>query len=129
MNHNGKTREELLGRKTSCRQCLPFRVFDTGEYQNWEWTSPITGQTYQTHAYPFTDTDGSNMVVEMGVDITQRKEMENRLRESEQRYRQLAAENARLLEQARRDAETQATLLHEVNHRVKSTLPLLTFCL
>jgi two-component sensor histidine kinase len=34
----------------------------------------------------------------------------------------IAIENARLLEQARRDAETKAMLLEEVNHRVKNNL-------
>ncbi len=34
----------------------------------------------------------------------------------------IAIENAQLYEQARQDAETKATLLHEVNHRVKNNL-------
>lgn len=34
----------------------------------------------------------------------------------------VAIENARLYEQVRRDAETRATLLHEVNHRVSNNL-------
>jgi two-component sensor histidine kinase len=34
----------------------------------------------------------------------------------------VAIENARLYEQARRDAETKEALLHEVNHRVKNNL-------
>jgi len=34
----------------------------------------------------------------------------------------MAIENARLYEQARRDAETKSTLLREVNHRVKNNL-------
>jgi PAS domain S-box-containing protein len=34
----------------------------------------------------------------------------------------IAIENAQLYEQARRDAETRAILLHEVNHRVKNNL-------
>jgi two-component sensor histidine kinase len=44
------------------------------------------------------------------------------LRENEKRYRQLSEENARLLEQARQDAQTKTILLHEVNHRVKNNL-------
>jgi len=44
------------------------------------------------------------------------------LRTSEARYRELAEENARLLGQSRKDAETKAILLHEVNHRVKNNL-------
>lgn len=34
----------------------------------------------------------------------------------------IAIENARLYEQTRQDAETKATLLHEINHRVKNNL-------
>ena len=55
-------------------------------------------------------------------DITERKQTEVALRESEQRFRQLAEENAGLLEQARQNAATPATLLDEVNHRVKNNL-------
>ncbi len=50
------------------------------------------------------------------------KRVEKALRESETRYRNLALENARLLKQARQDAETKAVLLKEVNHRVKNNL-------
>ena len=50
------------------------------------------------------------------------KQREETLRESEERYRQLAMENARLLEQAQQDAGTKATLLQEINHRVKNNL-------
>ncbi len=37
-------------------------------------------------------------------------------------YAAIAIENARLYEQARRDAETKAVLLEEINHRVKNNL-------
>lgn len=52
----------------------------------------------------------------------EQKRVEEALRESEARYRNLALENAHLLEQARQDAETKAVLLKEVNHRVKNNL-------
>jgi len=52
----------------------------------------------------------------------EQKRVEKALRESETRYRNLAIENARLLENARHDAETKAVLLKEVNHRVKNNL-------
>ncbi len=58
----------------------------------------------------------------IGRDITESKLAEETLRESESRYRHLADENAVLLERARRDAQTKAILLREVNHRVKNNL-------
>lgn len=56
------------------------------------------------------------------MDITERKQAEDKLRENERAFRALALENARLLEQARQDAQTKSILLQEVNHRVKNNL-------
>lgn len=58
-------------------------------------------------------------------DVSDRQRAERALRESEVRYRQLALENAVLLEQARHDAETKARLLQEINHRVKNNLSII----
>jgi len=56
------------------------------------------------------------------VEVLRRKRGERMLRESKEHYQQLANANMQLLEQARRDGETKATLLREVNHRVKNNL-------
>jgi PAS domain S-box-containing protein len=61
-------------------------------------------------------------VLGIARDVTERKQSEEALLESEKRYRQLSEENARLLAQARQDAQTKTILLHEVNHRVKNNL-------
>lgn len=51
------------------------RVFETGVPCQWEMTGP-DGRTYEVHDYPFTDIDGSALVLELGIDRTERKKME-----------------------------------------------------
>ena len=42
---------------------------------HWYWTGP-NGRDYDIYDFPFTDTDGSFMILEMGIDITERKKAE-----------------------------------------------------
>jgi PAS domain S-box-containing protein len=67
--------------------------------------------------------DGApNYVIGMVEDVSARKRAEEAIKQSEERFRQLAYENAHLLNQAQRDAEIKTILLREVNHRVKNNL-------
>jgi len=59
---------------------------------------------------------------ELLAEVAERRRMEATLRDSEQRSRELASQNAELLVVSREDAATKATLLQEVNHRVKNNL-------
>ena len=65
-------------------------VFAEQKLQQWEWTGP-DGNTYAIFDYPFTDIDGSSMVLELGIDITQRKIIEDELKESREKLRNLYA--------------------------------------
>ena len=50
---------------------------------------PDSHRTYQVYSYPFADVDGSSLVLTLGIDITQRKQAEEALKESERKYRLL----------------------------------------
>jgi PAS domain S-box-containing protein len=83
--------EVLWGRLEPCEECGTFRVFDTQTPQEWEWSQTPNGRIYQLYAYPFTDIDGSPLVLELGIDITERKRAEEELK---RRNKELSARNA-----------------------------------
>ncbi|TFG95996.1 MAG: PAS domain S-box protein [Calditrichales bacterium] len=76
------------GNDTPCNSCRTFDVFRTGEPNELEdWYAD--GQLYRIYNYPFKDVDGSDLILQLGIDITKQKEAENDLRESEERFKVL----------------------------------------
>jgi len=113
-----KCHEIFRSRPEPCPDCRTFRVFETNEPQRWEWHSPLDGLSYEVHDYPFTDFDGSLLVLELGLDITERKRMENDLRmlqaelenRVEERTLQLNETVSQLLAEMEKREETAAAL-------------------
>lgn len=60
--------EVLQGLKEPCQNCRTFEVFETGKPNNLEWQR-FDGSTYRIYNYPFSDLDGSPLVLIMGIDI------------------------------------------------------------
>jgi len=85
--------ESLWGRNEPCEICPTFKVFDTKKPQIWEWDGPPDGQIYEINDYPFTDTDGTPLVLELGINITDRKKAEE---EREQLTAELVIRNNEL---------------------------------
>lgn len=77
----------ITGRDKPCPRCRPFEVFDTGEPLEWEWAQR-DGRTYQIYDYPFSDIDGTALVLELGIDITERKRAQREKRELEAQFLQ-----------------------------------------
>lgn len=80
--------EMMHGYSSPCKYCPTLRVFETKNTETWEWTS-ADGKVYQVYDYPFIDIDGSPLVLELGIDISDRKRAEEALRTSENNYRLL----------------------------------------
>jgi PAS domain S-box-containing protein len=97
----------LWGRGQLWEESPAFHVFQTLTPQEWEWNHYPTGRYYQVYDYPFTDFDGSPLVLELGIDITERKKMEVALEEErkslarkvEARTAELSEANQRLQEE------------------------------
>lgn len=77
----------IKGRDEPCDPCPTFEVFKTQSAMEWEYRND--GKIYQIYDYPFYDFDGEMMVLEMGIDITDRKRIEKLLRDSKEKYQKL----------------------------------------
>ncbi len=112
----------IRGLETPCENCPPFSAIDQSAILEWEWTT-ANGRTYQLTDYPFVDTGGERMMLQLGIDITERKEAERRLEETVAELRKLGAtehEQRRLAESLLKAARQ---LSHSLDpHAVQETL-------
>ena len=70
--------EYLFERTEPCEVCETYTVLKTNAPHRWEWTGP-DGRNYDIYDFPFTDADGSPLIMEMGIDITEQKRAEAEL--------------------------------------------------
>jgi len=77
-SHGRRCFEYLFGRSEPCETCETYSVLKTMAPHEWEWTGP-DGNNYDVFDFPFTDTDASTLILEMGIDITERKEAQKRI--------------------------------------------------
>jgi PAS domain S-box-containing protein len=73
---NKKCYEHLAGGTAICEDCKIESVLTQKQPCYFEWTDP-KGRIYQISEFPFTDNDGASLVLEMGLDITEKKNVEN----------------------------------------------------
>jgi PAS domain S-box-containing protein len=76
-----KCHEVMGGRSSPCAVCRSFNVLKTRRSEQWEWVGP-NGRTYDVYDYPFQDADGSWVVLELGLDVSDRKRLEKELLEA-----------------------------------------------
>jgi len=72
--------EYLFDRTEPCEICETYTVLKTNETHHWYWTGPDK-RDYDIHDFPFVDSDGSPLILEMGIDITEQKKAQQELRE------------------------------------------------
>ncbi len=101
--------EYCWGQSEPCKFCESLFPLKTGNPHHWEVMGP-DGSTIEAHDYPFTDTDGSKLILEMDLDITARKKAEAQ-----------AVETARKLKDAERLAAIGATA-GMVGHDIRNPL-------
>ncbi|MBI5252622.1 MAG: GAF domain-containing protein [Desulfomonile tiedjei] len=91
-SHGQRCFEFLFGRAEPCEICETYTVLKTMAPHRWDWTGP-DGRNYDVHDFPFIDADGSTLILEMGIDVTERKRAEEAV---EQTLADLTRSNADL---------------------------------
>ncbi len=101
--------EYLFHRSEPCENCETYKVLKTGTSHHWEWTGP-DGRNYDISDFPFTDADGSPLIMEVGLDVTEQKRAQEALRKT---YSDL---ETRVRERTRELQETQDYLNNLFNY-------------
>ncbi len=86
-SHGRHCYEYCFGKKEPCDFCETYRVLKTGKPHHWQVTTPDGASVIDVYDFPFTDVDGSPMILEMDIDITERKQAEEALKKSTQLLR------------------------------------------
>ena len=89
-SHGRRCFEYLFERTEPCTVCETYKALETMTPHQWEWTGP-DGRNYYIYDFPFIDTDGSTLVMEMGLDITEQKQAEESLRRSRESLKKAQA--------------------------------------
>jgi len=92
--------EYLFNRTEPCEICETFKVLKTNSPLHWEWTGP-DGRNYDIDDFPFTDTDGSPLIMEVGIDITEQKRAQEALRKAHDELEINVKERTRELQETR----------------------------
>jgi PAS domain S-box-containing protein len=79
-NPEGRRPYEIFkGLTEPCIICQALQVTESQAPTEWEFTGP-DGRIYHSFDYPFNDIDGTSLVLELGIDITDRKKAEEELK-------------------------------------------------
>ncbi|MHC1755145.1 MAG: PAS domain S-box protein [Methanosarcina sp.] len=99
--------EYLFQRTEPCENCETYKVLKKGAPHHWEWTGP-DNRNYDIYDYLFKDFDGSTLIMEVGIDITERKRTEAELKKHREHLEELVREQTAELAESEKRFRTLA---------------------
>jgi PAS domain S-box-containing protein len=117
-SHGKRCFEFLFNRSEVCETCDTYKVLKDGLPHKWEWTGPDK-HIYSIFDFPYADHDGTPLIMEMGIDITDLKTAESNLvtlnAELEQRVKNRTSELEKINERLNILSHTSSDLLASEN--------------
>ena len=74
--------EYLFNRSKPCEVCETYKVLKTNKPLQWDWVGP-DGHNYYIYDFPFKQSDGSKLIMEVGIDVTVEKRVQKALHKAQ----------------------------------------------
>ncbi|MDD5095424.1 MAG: PAS domain S-box protein [Dehalococcoidia bacterium] len=104
--------EFRFGRTEPCEFCRAFKVIETGNPHRWETATPDGSSVMDAYAFPFIDTDGSPLILEMIIDITEQKQAQVALLKVHEELEMRVQERTRELRESQHDLAHAQEVAH-----------------
>ena len=97
-SHGKRCYEFLFNRTEPCNNCKTYEALKTQGPIEWEWTGP-DGRNYYIYDFPFKEPDGTTLILEMGVDITELKNAQKGLQKEKELLEKVVKQQCPALEE------------------------------
>ena len=111
--------EYCFGNTEPCDFCESYKVLETGKPHHWEVTTPDGKSVIDAYDFPFTDVDGSPLILEMDIDITDRKRAEAELARYRKHLEDLVQDRTIELQSANKELEA---FTYSASHDLRAPL-------
>jgi PAS domain S-box-containing protein len=119
-SHGKRCYEYLFNRTEPCEVCETYKVLQKMKPLEWEWLGP-DGHNYYIYDFPFKATDGSTLIMEVGIDITIQKKALAELSIARDELEMRIQERTRELKEVNRLLRVKASEHKQAEEREKRT--------